>query len=426
MPTIAKMPPPEQGDVVFLLSDMIGTPVLLHGRRIGKLYDLLILEHEKVAEVTHIIVNRPFGYKPLLVPVERVGELSRNAVELAIDSPESFEGEPEENQVLLKDHVLDKKVIDLEGNEIDVVYDVKLVLRGGRLFATEVDFSKYGLLKRLGLRTVAKFVFRLAEKLKKETIPWTYVARLPEKIGSFKGNVQLTILKETLPEIHPVDLADILEELSEEQRFAIFSELETEQASDTLEEMEPRVQRSLISSMDKERVADLIDEMTPAQAADVLLVLPSSEADEILDLMEHEESDKIEALMENQEELINNLTTKSFIRFAPETPADRVIAEYRELGQESDVLDYVYVVDHDEQLNGVVNLPEILMAKPGTPLSEIMTTQVISIELSDSISEAKDKFTRYGFSALPVVDAESVIHGVVLYRDIMELDHNFM
>ena len=426
MPTIAKMPPPEQGDVVFLLSDMIGTPVLLHGRRIGKLYDLLILEHEKVAEVTHIIVNRPFGYKPLLVPVERVGELSRNAVELAIDSPESFEGEPEENQVLLKDHVLDKKVIDLEGNEIDVVYDVKLVLRGGRLFATEVDFSKYGLLKRLGLRTVAKFVFRLAEKLKKETIPWTYVARLPEKIGSFKGNVQLTILKETLPEIHPVDLADILEELSEEQRFAIFSELETEQASDTLEEMEPRVQRSLISSMDKERVADLIDEMTPAQAADVLLVLPSSEADEILDLMEHEESDKIEALMENQEELINNLTTKSFIRFSPETPADRVIAEYRELGQESDVLDYVYVVDHDEQLNGVVNLPEILMAKPGTPLSEIMTTQVISIELSDSISEAKDKFTRYGFSALPVVDAESVIHGVVLYRDIMELDHNFM
>ena len=90
---------------------------------------------------------------------------------------------------------------------------------------------------------------------------------VPENIGSFKGNVKLNVLKEKLPDIHPVDLADILEELNEEQRTAIFNELDTEQASDTLEEIEPRVQRSLISSMDKERVAELIDEMTPAQAA---------------------------------------------------------------------------------------------------------------------------------------------------------------
>lgn len=426
MQTIDKTKPADQDDTVFFLSDMIGTPVRFQGRKIGKLNDLLILEHEKVAEVTHIIVTRPYGYKALLVPLARVGDLRRDAIELAIDAIETFEGEPGENQVLLKDHILDKKVIDLEGNEIDVVYDVKLVLRGGRLYATDVDFSRYGLLKRLGLRYVAQFVFQLAEMLKKETIPWTYVARLPEKIGSFKGNVQLTILKETLPEIHPVDLADILEELSEEQRLAIFSELETEQASDTLEEMEPRVQRSLISSLDKERVADLIDEMTPAQAADVLSVLPTSQAEEILDLMEHDATDKIEALMENQEELITNLTTDSYIRFHPETPAGRVITAYREVGRESDVLDYVYVVDHDGQLKGVVNLPEILMAGPETPLSEIMTTQVISIETGDSISEAKEKFSRYGFSALPVVDADEVIHGVVLYRDIMELEHKFM
>jgi magnesium transporter len=130
--------------------------------------------------------------------------------------------------------------------------------------------------------------------------------------------------------------------------------------------------------------------------------------------------------MENQEELITNLTTDSFIRFLPETPADEVIGAYRELGRESDVHDYVYVVDRDEQLKGVVNLPEILMANQGTPLSEIMTTQVISIDTTDSIGEAREKFARYGFSALPVADAAGVIHGVVLNRDIMELEHKFM
>ncbi|AJE04489.1 magnesium transporter MgtE N-terminal domain-containing protein [Geobacter pickeringii] len=413
-----------QNDQVFFLSDLTGIPVRNQGKKIGKLDDLLIVEHEKVAVVTHVIVNRPFGHKSLLIPFGKVGELKRDGIELSLPTVEAFEGEPEENQVLLKDHILDKKVIDLDGNEIDVVYDVKLVLRSGSLYATDVDFSRYGLLKRLGLRYVAQFAYHLAEMFKKETIPWTYVQRLPEKIGSFKGNVQLNILKEALPEIHPVDLADILEELSEEQRLAIFNELETDHASDTLEEMEPRVQRSLISSMDKERVADLIDEMTPAQAADVLSVLPTDQAEEILDLMEHDETEKIEALLENQVDTIANLTTNAYIRFVPDTHSDLVIAAYRKAGEESDVLDYIYVVDHDNKLKGVVSLPELLMAKQSTPLSEIMTTQVISLDSTDTLEAAEEKFKRYGFSALPVLDGEDTIQGVVPYRDIMQLEHN--
>lgn len=412
-------------DQVFFLSDLTGVPVRNLGKKIGTLDDLLIVEHEKVAEVTHIIISRPFGHKSLLVPICRVEELKSNNIELSLQNIDEFEGEPEDNQILLKDHILDKKVIDLDGNEIDVVYDVKLILRNGRLYATDVDFSRYGLLKRLGLRYVAQFAYHLAEMFKKETIPWTYVQRLPEKIGSFKGNVQLNILKDALPDIHPVDLADILEELSEEQRIAIFNELETDQASDTLEEMEPRVQRSLISSLDKERVADLIDEMTPAQAADVLAVLPTGQADEILNLMEHEESEKIEALLENQHETIANLATNAHIRFVPDTHTDLVIAAYRKIGEEADVRDYIYVVDHDNKLKGVVSLPELLMAKQSTPLSEIMTTQVISLDCSDSIADAEEKFKRYGFSALPVLDEEDTIHGVVPYRDIMKLEHNY-
>ena len=408
---------------VFFLSDLIGAKVFVQGKKIGKLYDLVIREQEKIPEVTHAIVSRPFGHKSLLVPFERVSELSHVKVILDIPDVAPFEGEPEENQVLLKDHILDKKVIDLDGNEIDIVYDVKLVLRNRRLYATDVDFSRYGLLKRLGLRYVAKFVYHLAEMFKKETISWAYIQPLPETIGSFKGNVKLSILKEALPDIHPVDLADILEELSEEQRLAIFNELDTEQASDTLEEIEPRVQRSLISSLDKERVADLIDEMTPAQAADVLSVLSAEEADQILDLMEHTEAEKIESLLEKQDETIINLTTKHFIRMLPDMTADLIIAAFRKFAEDADVLDYIYVVDHDEKLQGVVSLPDLLMAKPESHLKDIMVTQVISLEGTDTIDDAKEKFARYRFDALPVTSPEDVIKGVVTYRDIMGLDH---
>ena len=114
--------------------------------------------------------------------------------------------------------------------------------------------------------------------------------QLPADIGSFNGNVKLNVLKEKLPDIHPVDLADILEELEHEQRMAIFNQLDTEHASDTLEEVEPRVQRDLVSSLTIERVTELVNEMTPAQAADLLAELPASESDAILDKIEAPEA----------------------------------------------------------------------------------------------------------------------------------------
>ncbi|MCX6876600.1 MAG: PRC-barrel domain-containing protein [Verrucomicrobia bacterium] len=158
----------------YFLSDLIGAKVIVRGKKVGSLDDLLIRENEKIPEVTHLIVSRHFGYKSLLVPFELVAELRQDKVVLEIDDLRPFEGEPAENQVLLKDHILDKKVIDLDDNDVDVVYDVKLVLRNRKLYATEVDFSKYGLLKRLGLRYVANFVYHLAEMFKKETISWAY------------------------------------------------------------------------------------------------------------------------------------------------------------------------------------------------------------------------------------------------------------
>ncbi len=414
----------DQMETFYFLSDIIGVKVYLRGKKIGKLQDVVIQEHEKIPEVTHFVVHRPFGHKPLLVPWEKVKELSRRNIVMDIEDMGKYEGEPEESQVLLRDNVLDKKVIDMDDNEIDVVYDIKMVARGGKLYVTDVDFSRYALLKRLGLKPVAKM---LSDQglLKKETLSWAYVQPLPENIGRFKGHVKLNIIKEKLSEIHPVDLADILEELGQEQSLAIFEELDIDHASDTLEEIEPRVQRALISSMDKERVADLIDEMTPAQAADVLSVLPAQDADEIMKLMEHEESGKIEALLESQDETIANLTSSSFIKFKPGDIVSDVIDAYRSIAPDKDFNTYIYVVDSDEKLLGVVNLQELLTAPVGSRLEEIMTTQVISLNPGDTIAEASSKLLRYGFRGLPVTNEEDLIVGVVPYRDVINLEHRF-
>lgn len=410
----------------LFISDLIKRKVLWNGKKIGKLQDIVIVENEKLPEVSHFIVSRSFGHKSLMIPWARVKSVSSKLIEVDIESIEQYEQEPAESQVLLRDHILDKKVIDMDDNEIDVVYDVKLVLINKKLFVTDVDFSKYGLLKRIGFKWIARMVYSLAEIFKKETLSWSYVAPLPKDISSFKGNVKLNVLKEKLPEIHPVDLADMLEEMEDSQRLALFKELDTEQASDTLEEIEPRVQRTLISSLERSRVAELINEMTPAQGADVLAILPSSDADEILKLMDSEKARKIEQLLSKHYDTILNLATSRFLKFPENLTVTDAIRRYRHSSYDKDVDTYIYIVNGNDKLLGVVDIQELLQARLEETLSEIMITEVISLHPDASLQEAVETFSRYNFRALPVTDEGEHILGVIPYRDIMKLEHNFI
>jgi magnesium transporter len=291
-----------------------------------------------VAEVTHLLIDRPFGHKSLMVPWDRVEKLEpTGSVLLRIESPEPYEGEPAEGQICLRDHLLDKKVLDCDDDEVEVVYDIKLTAHHGLLYVTGVDCSRAGFLRRIGLRWLANFLHGIAAKINEDTIPWAYVQRLPQNIGSFKGDVKLNLLKEKLPDIHPVDLADILEELEDDNRITIFNELDTEHASDTLQEVEPRVQRKLVSSLSVERAAELMNEMTPAQAADILAVLLASQTDAILRKVRVVEAVKIRSLIEKHEDHILDLASTRYITFPPETTVDEVMGKYREVARDADV-----------------------------------------------------------------------------------------
>jgi len=415
---------PMADGTAFLLSDLTGRKVQSAGRTIGRLGDLVAIESGRVPEITHLLVRRRFGHKPLLVPWANVTALAaQGPVSIAIAAPEDFEGEPGEGQICLADHVLDKKVLDCDDDEVEVVYDVKLTARNGLLYATDVDCSRAGFLRRIGLKRVSNFIRGLADSISSDTIPWTYVQRLPAAIGSFQGNVKLNVLKAKLPEIHPVDLADILEELDQEQRVAIFSALDTAQASDTLEEIEPRVQRQLLSSLSIERTAELVDAMTPAQAADLLAALPASDVDLILERLAPAEASRINFLLEHHEDQVSAFTTPRTIAFRPEARVREIVRAYRDLARKADVVMYVYVTDPAGTLLGVLDIRELLQAQLNDRLGDIMTTNMVVLDETDSVTDARKLFSRYGFRAIPVVDAGMVLKGVIPYRDVMQLAH---
>jgi CBS domain-containing protein/sporulation protein YlmC with PRC-barrel domain len=394
--------------------------VFVKRNRIGRLSDLAIVETGKLPEVTQVVVARPYGHPALTIPWDKVLLISNHEVvlDIAEENLAQFERAPQEHLILLHDHILDKKIIDMDDHDVEVVYDVKLAFQNGKLYAAEVDYSRYRALRRLGLHKLAKV---LAERNKENRVSWLYVQPLPEQLGSFAGNIKLKVPKAALNEIHPVDLADILEELEGGQRVALFNALDAEQASDALEEVEPRVQRQLIHAIEKERAAMLINDMSPAQAADILAILPRDEAGAILKLIDQDKSSKVEHIIGKHDEQILLYASPALIKLSATTPAAEVLDRYRELATGKDVVMYVYVTDAAGALKGVVDIREIVAAEPGQTLGDIMTEHVIALPKDATLRDAVMLFERYDFRALPITDESDLLLGAVSSRDVRAL-----
>ncbi len=271
----------------------------------------------------------------LLVPWNKVSSFRGDKVVIDIDEVKNYQGEPADEALLLKDHILDKKILDLEDTEVEVVYDLQLVQRANKLYVTAVDSSRYGRWRRLGFRRTAD-QRQAADPMHKNMIPWTIVQPLPPNMSSFRGEVKLKILKEKLAEMQPADIADILEELDQHQRLIVFDQLETEHASDTLEQVDPNVQRDLVSIMQKDRVVELINEMTSGQAADLLSALPHDESETLMSKINPNLAAKVRSIMEKVEEKAINYATSRFIRVPGDRTTDEIQNDYPKARQGQD------------------------------------------------------------------------------------------
>ncbi|MFP5236446.1 MAG: magnesium transporter MgtE N-terminal domain-containing protein [Acidobacteriota bacterium] len=307
-------------------------------------------------------------------------------IELA--EPRNYIREPAADEVLVKDFLFDKKVLDIEDNEVEVVYDLRMLMRNGKLYLADVDISRNGLLRRIGMTSLAKTLYERAGVEKKRLIPWSFVQALGSRLGSLQGEIKLNILKEALSDIHPADLADIVEELDSDQRVTLLEGLEPSQASDTFEEIDPAVQRDIVFALNKERVAQWIAEMTPGQAADILSVLPADEKRTILRFLDPKLCLKIGDIIEQQETNILNFTTVKFLKYGGGLTIEEALRLFRNDARGMDVVMYFYVVDENEKLIGVIDIEELLMAEPASNLRDVMVGNVISLKCDSTMKEA--------------------------------------
>jgi CBS domain-containing protein len=410
---------------MYFLSEITKGKVVFKGKKVGRLADLVAKETGVVPYVTHIYVKRSFGYPSLLIPWENVKSFSKTKAVVDIESVEAYEKEPSENMILLKDHILDKKVLDIQNRDVEIAFDLRLVTMGGRLYVSDVEFSRHALFRRMHIYPLADLIYGPEEE-QENRVSWLHVQQL-SNLGSFGGEIKLDVLKEKLLRLKPVDIANVMEQMEHESRVNILNAIETGKAADILEEIEPTVQRELVASLNKKKVVKLIDVMTPGQAADILTVLPVEDREEILaslNKIDREDAAKIRAILGQHEESVRNYATQSFVKISPTEIVDNVQEKYHLLARGKEVTMYLYVVDSHDHALGVVDVDELLRAPGNDKIEDVMNHNVIALTPENTIREAAVLFSKYDLRALPIIDNGKIM-GVVPSGDIMKLKHVF-
>ena len=406
----------------FFITDLIRDKVLQQKgdkeEEIGRLVDLEIKQNGGYPEVTNLIVGRSFGRPPLEIPFAMVKSIDtrRTLVEVPPDVKlKEFVHEPA--RTLIKDMILDKKIIDTDGYEVEIVYDIRLLLAEGKMRVVHVDVTKAGMLRRLHFGWLGRLLW--GEIKETDLLPWRYVQPLPSELDRFKGSVKLTISREKIADIHPADLADILAELSGEERMAVFETLDTETAADTLEEAEPRVQRDLVAALRRDRLVELFQTMTPAQIADILEILPRFDAQVLRKSLPAETTVKVTELLDEQDIDLESIATSRFLELPETALVGEALACLRDRTRRYDVIMYVYITAEDGTLIGVIDIRELIQADEMTRLKDAMTEQVVSLSAEDTLADAATEFSDHGFRALPMVDENHKLIGVIPYKDLL-------
>jgi CBS domain-containing protein len=320
-----------------------------------------------------------------------------------------------EGEVLLGKDVLDNQLIDVDGKRVVRVNDVQLINAGDKWRVTGADVSFQGFVRRLMPKGF------IGSDRPVEVIDWADVGYLATDTAT--ATVQLKSSKDKLSRLHPVEIAQLAESLSPIHRTEVVESLDDEVAADTLEEMSTEAQARILEDMDEERAADILEEMSPDDAVDVLDEMDDEKARELFELMEDDERADVAELMPFENDTAGGLMTTEFVTFPRNLTVGETILRLREMAETPNMIYYMYIVEEEGswKLCGVISLRSLILADPTKTLADIMRTGFRFAHPSDSAEDTAHTISEYNLLALPVIDDDGDIAGIVTVDDAMEI-----
>jgi len=398
------------------LSQCIGLPVRdPSGEPIGTIADLIVAIGGRYPPVTGLVMRT--DRRQVFLPWRDVAEFNEAGASLRVRTIDISAFQQRPHEILLRADLLDKQIVDIEGRKVIRVNDVSLDTVGRRLRVVAVDVGAAGLFRRLGLEGPFRTITRsLRAGVPERYIDWEDVDPLDSTIAS----IRLRVPHAKLAELHPADLANIIEELTPRDRLGVLASLDDEALADVVEEMEPDTQVEVLEDLEPARAADILEEMSPDDAADLVADLSDRSRDEILALMEADEADEVRDLLAFPEDSAGGLMTTEFVAVRASLTAAETIERLRELEPDAETIYYVYVVDDEARLVGVLSLRDLIVARPEATVGEVMMDEPVAVGALEPAESVAETIAHYNLLAVPVVDDGGLLVGIVTVDDAID------
>lgn len=408
----------------IFFSQLLGKNVIdASERNLGRLYDLVAQLIEPYPKVTAVVITMKGRRGPFAtIPWEMVANLSGQKIKLNLAQPVRLGKQLGEKEMRLREELLDKQVLDVQGRKVVRVNDLHLLMVNGEVRLVHADVGLRGLLRRMGWEKAVENIVRLFRPRSRwlstpQFVSWKYLQPLSE--GATHEGLKLNVSQQQLAEVHPADMAEILEELDRHQRAVLFRALEKEVAAEALSETEPKVGKTLLEMVSEEQAADILEEMAPDDAADLLSHLPARQAREFLKKMEPEQADEVSQLLAHKEDTAGGLMTPEYATLSPGTSVAEALTALRELALEVETIYYIYVVEDEDKLVGVLTLKDLLLSEPSALLSKLMVTDLITVHPDEDALEVAKVLEKYDLLSVPVVDQDNCLKGIVTVDDVL-------
>lgn len=400
----------------ILLSSILHSKVYdEYGDCIGKLSDIYV--------TTETGYPKAIGYKikrnrEVLNYEFRNIEFIENRGKVTVKIKGGSEIIPRTYSYLLSRHLLDKEIIDINGKKLVRVNDLRMAEIAGEIRVIAVDTGIEALSRRFKLYSLLKLLYKLSGKTTAGSIiVWDNVESLEM---TSKNNLQLQSPYAKLSKLHPADLADILEDMDSSYRNKILESLDDNLASDTLEEIEGEVQADIIQTMSATKTIEVLQNMPNDEIADILGELDEETAERILTGLDEDNAEEVRNLMKYEDQTAGSIMNTDYIYFNINISAGETIDLLRELKPDDEVAYYIYIVNEEQVLQGVVSLRNLVVSKPENKLKEIMDNNVIKVRVNENLDGVVDLALKYNLISIPVVDEQDKLLGIVIINDILD------
>jgi magnesium transporter len=398
------------------ISTLIGRPVVdVDCVPVGSLEDIIAAHRGDMVHPQIVAIVVRAGKQQTIIPMDQVAVLLAPSIPLSKRQAEVTPYAVAEQDLYLARDVLDKQIIDTDGVRVVRVNDLEIARVNNHFYVANVDIGRLGLLRRLWPGLSEWWERRSGKPKPGGTISWDNVELL-------QGDqpMRLKVSGDKISELHPADLAEIISDLTRPESDKLLGTLDVSTVADTLEEVEPDFQARLLETMPDEKVADVLEEMAPDEAADLLAEFSQDRSKELLNLMEREDAEDVRKLLAFPVESAGGLMNTEFFAVPPTLSASETVETLRRTAREAETIYYVYVTEPTGKLVGVISLRELVMADPTTPIRDFMHKRLVAVKLDDSQEDVAQSVSKYNLLAVPVVDNEGRIQGIVTADDALD------